>query len=343
MSIRKLFVTVVVTCFTGSALVSETHRISPDSYYITFSSAHPPLAHVRPGDTVITKCLDSRGRDEAGKLIFDADNVLTGPFYIEGAEPGDTLVVRLDRVRLNRDWGWNGIRIATGALAPETIEQLFPANCCDEWLQPGRRNALRWNLDRSRGVLTPSRALGERVRLEFPAHPALGCIGVAPPNQQAIDSGPMGTYGGNMDYNAMDEGAIVYLPVYEPGAYFMLGDGHAGFGDGELLGDGTETSLEVQFTVDLIKKHPIGWPRVEHPDSIVTLGCAPGGIERGFRSAISEMIAWLTTDYGLSPQEAHVTLGMAAELRVASWFGTFICKVPKKYLPPRTGPRPFLR
>jgi acetamidase/formamidase len=333
MSIRRLFLTAVLAGSTAAALIGETHRISPDRYYITFAAAHPPVAHLRPGDTVITKCLDSRGRDESGKLILDADNVLTGPFYIDGAEPGDTLVVRLDRVRLNRDWGWNGVRIATSALAPETIEKLFPANCCEEWLQPGRRNALRWNLDRTRGVIAPSRALGERVKIEFPAHPTLGCIGVAPPNSQAIDSGPMGSHGGNMDYNAMDEGAIVYLPVYEPGAYFMLGDGHAGFGDGELLGQGTETSMDVQFTVRLMKKHAIGLPRVEHPESIETLGCAPGAMEHGFRSAISEMIAWLTGDYGLSPQEAHVTLAMAAELRVASWFGTFVCKVPKKHLP----------
>jgi amidase len=335
---KKLAVTAILICFAGSLAPAETHHVTPDRYYITFSAAHPPIARLHLGDTVITKCLDSRGRDETGKLILDADNVLTGPFYIEGAEPGDTLVVRLDRVRLNRDWGWNGVRIALDALAPETIEGIFPANCCDEWLQPGRRNALRWNLDRSRGALTPSRALGERVKLEFPAHAALGCIGVAPPNQQAIDSGPMGTYGGNMDYNGMDEGAIVYLPVYERGAYFMLGDGHAGHGDGELLGQGTETSTDVQFTVNLMKKHRIGWPRVEHPDSVVTLGCAPGGIEHGFREAISEMIAWLTTDYGLTPKEAHVTLGMAAELRVASWFGTYSCTVSKKYLPERTGP-----
>ena len=92
-----------------------------------------------------------------------------------------------------------------------------------------------------------------------------------------------------------------------------------------------------------MKKHRIGWPRVEHADSIVTLGCAPDGMERGFRDAISEMVGWLTDDFELSPQEAHVTLGLAAELRVASWFGTFICKVPKKYLPPGAGPHPFSR
>src|SRR5579872_3494348 len=164
----------LAVCLTSSLLSGETHHISPDTYYTTFSAAHPPIARLHPGDTVVTKCLDSRGRDETGKLILDDDNVLTGPFYIEGAEPGDTLVVRLDRVRLNRDWGWNGIRITPDALAPETIEGLFPANCCDEWLQPHRRNALRWNLDSGRGTVTASRPLGTRVKLEFPTHPALG-------------------------------------------------------------------------------------------------------------------------------------------------------------------------
>ena len=326
-------VLVLAGILAGSQVVAATHRIIPDRYYDTFSFAHAPVARVRPGDTVITKTLDSRGRDETGKLIHDADNVLTGPFYIEGAQPGDTLVVRLDRVRLNRDWAWNGVRVSLDTLDPRSIEGIFPANCCDEWLQPGRRNALRWHLDRKRGVATPSRPLGDRAKMEFPVRPALGCIGVAPSRQQAISSGPAGPHGGNIDYNGTDEGAIVYLPIFEPGALLMIGDGHAGHGDGELLGQGTETSLDVQFTVNLLKGRSIRWPRLEHPDSLVTFGCTPGSVERGFRNAISEMVDWLTKDYGLTPQEAHVLLGMAAELRVASWFASSACKVPKKYLP----------
>jgi len=186
MSLKNLFGTAIVTGLASFALSAETLHVSPDRYYVTFSAVHQPIAQVHAGDTVITKCLDSRGRDETGRLILDGDNVLNGPFYVDGSEPGDTLVVRLDRVRLNRDWGWNGIRITTSALAPETIEKLFPADCCDEWLQPGRRNALRWNLDRNRGVIAPTRALGERVKLEFPMHPSLGCIGVAPPNRVSV-------------------------------------------------------------------------------------------------------------------------------------------------------------
>jgi len=212
---------------------------------------------------------------------------------------------------------------------------LDSAICCDEWLQPGRRNALKWILQPPNGVIKPSRVLGNKVNLEFQSHPSIGCIGVAPPIGQAISSGPMGQHCGNLDYNRMDEGTTVYLPVFERGAFLMLGDGHAGFGDGELLGQGTETSMDVQFTVNLLKRHRISWPRVEHADSIETLGATPGALERGFREAISEMLRWLMQDYGLSQQEAHNLVAMTTELKVASWFGTALCKIPKNKLPAR--------
>lgn len=171
----------------SSVLFAETVVVKPNRYYETFA-AHEPVARIRPGDSVVTKLLDSRGRDETGKLILDGDNVLTGPFYIEGAEPGDTLIIRLDRVRLNRDWGWNGVRISTDALAPSRIEGLESAICCEEWLQPKRRNALKWVLEPSGGMMRPSQPLGNKVKLEFPAHPSVGCVGVAPPLKQAISS-----------------------------------------------------------------------------------------------------------------------------------------------------------
>jgi amidase len=326
--------TVAVVLSLAVSVLAETRTVKPDRYYETFA-AHPPAAHISAGDTVVTKLLDSRGRDETGKLILDGDNVLTGPFYIEAAEPGDTLVVKLDRVSLNRDWGWNGVRVSLDALSPGSIGGLETAQCCDEWLQPGRRNALKWILEPPNGTIRPSRPLGRRVKLEFPSHPSIGCIGVAPPLGQAISSGPMGSYGGNLDYNRMGSGAIVYLPVFERGAFLMIGDGHAGFGDGEIIGQGTETSMDVQFTVSLLKNHRISWPRVEHPDSLVTLGATPGALERGFREAISEMLRWLREDYGLTQPEAHTLVHMTAELRVASWFGTSLCQVPKRYLPER--------
>src|ERR1700675_4182624 len=114
---KKLFPLISPLSISASG---ETFNVKPDRYYETFA-AHAPAARLRPGDTVVSKLLDSRGHDETGKLIFDGDNVLTGPFYVEGAEPGDTLVIHLDKVRLNREWGWNSVRIALDALAPASI------------------------------------------------------------------------------------------------------------------------------------------------------------------------------------------------------------------------------
>jgi acetamidase/formamidase len=317
-------------------LSAETKTIIPDRYYDTFSQAHPPVGRIQAGDRVITKLLDSRGHDHNGRLVIYADNVLTGPFFVEGAEPGDTLVVHLDKVRLNRNWGWNGVRVGLDALSPRMVEGIYSNECCEEWLQPGRRNALKWDIDLERRTVRPSRPLGSKVNMEFPARPAIGCVGVAPPQKQAISSGPTGPHGGNIDYNGTVEGTLVYLPVFEPGALLFLGDGHATHGEGELLGNGTETSLDVEFSVSVIKGRSVGFPRLEEPDHLVTFGTTPGAIKAGFQGAISEMISWLISDYGLEPQEAHVLLGMAAELHIAAWNNTFICRLAKERLPERT-------
>ena len=121
---RKFAATLALTVLLVPAAVAETHTVIPDVYYATFSFAHEPVARIKPGDTVNTTLLDSRGHDKTGKLIIYADNVLTGPFYVEGAEPGDTLVVHLDKVRLNRDWGWNGVRVGLSAVARVRAERL---------------------------------------------------------------------------------------------------------------------------------------------------------------------------------------------------------------------------
>jgi len=319
----------------GAISPAATHTVIPDRYYATLSFAHPPVKTIQPGDTVITTLLDSRGHDKNGKLVIYADNVLTGPFYIEGAEPGDTLVIHFNKVRFNRDWGWNGVRVGLSALLPSYVRGLYDNNYLEEWLQPGRRNALKWMIDLDRKVTYPSRPLGDKVKMEFPAIPAVGCVGVAPPNKTVITAGPTGPHGGNIDYNGIGEGTTVYLNVFEPGALFFLGDGHAAHGDGELLGNGTETSLDAEFTVDVIKNKRIGTTRLEEPDHIVTFGTLPGRTHIGFHAAITEMIQWLVKDYGIDEAEAHVLLGLAAELRVAAWNNTFMCRMAKKYLPER--------
>lgn len=169
-------------------LNAETKTIIPDRYYDTFSQAHPPVGRIKVGDKVITKLLDSRGHDENGKLVIYADNVLTGPFFVEGAEPGDTLIVHLDKVRLNRNWGWNGVRVGLSALSPGMVAGIYSNECCEEWLQPGRRNALKWDIDLERQTVKPSRPLGDKVNMEFPAPSRAGLQKPASSAPTALES-----------------------------------------------------------------------------------------------------------------------------------------------------------
>ena len=117
----------VVLCTANAATThAQSKPIVADTYYNTFSRAHPPLARIRPGETVSTKTIDASGRDETGTVRARPSNPLTGPFYVEGAEPGDALVVRFSRVRMNRNWGWSAYRLGLYSLLPESIEGIYP-------------------------------------------------------------------------------------------------------------------------------------------------------------------------------------------------------------------------
>jgi acetamidase/formamidase len=145
----------------------------------------------------------------------------------------------------------------------------------------------------------------------------LGCLAVAPaPAEGAPQTGDSGRYGGNMDFNGVAEGAVVYLPVSAPGALLYLGDGHALQGDGELNGNALETSLDVEFTVEVIPGRRPPGPRVETADEIVAMGLG-GSLDDAFREATSNMAAWLARDYALTAAETAEVLGSAAEYRVS--------------------------
>jgi acetamidase/formamidase len=145
----------------------------------------------------------------------------------------------------------------------------------------------------------------------------LGCLAVAPNAAQAAPgTGDSGRYGGNMDFNEIVEGATVYLPVNVPGALLYLGDGHALQGDGELNGNALETSMGVEFTVDVIPgKHAMG-PRVESATHIMAMGLE-GSLDDAFRSATANMAQWLSDDYELTPSEVAQVLGTSAEYKVS--------------------------
>jgi amidase len=297
------------------------HRFTPDVFHNGLGS-HPPVAHIADGDTVVTETVDAWGFDKAGERRQPPPNPMTGPFFVEGAEPGDSLAVRIDRMSANRDEGWTFGPVALNVVDPAAAAQL-----------PTRERVL-WRLDRATGLarlIDPPPAL---IHFAVPFAPMLGCFGVAPPGAQAISTATSGTYGGNMDYRRFGPGTTAYFPVSAPGALFFLGDGHFAQGDGEIVGTGIETSFEVEFTVWLRKGRAIGWPRGETAEHIFAIGNARP-LDQALQHATSEMMAWLASDYGLDAVAASHLLGQAARYDVANVFNpaySLACRLEKRVL-----------
>ncbi|HZT31938.1 MAG TPA: acetamidase/formamidase family protein [Bryobacteraceae bacterium] len=326
----------VFLAFLPALMFSAEHRVVAEHYYHTFSRSNPVLLRVAPGDRVITKTVDSAGFDYQGvRRTKTHGNPLTGPFYVEGAEPGDALVVRLERVRLNRNSGYTGYRLGGGAVLPEYVESMYPGRYKEDVVLKGRSDLVPWEIDLQRNTVRPREPLSPRARLEFPARPMLGCIGVAPAGDFTPTSGPAGPWGGNMDFNEVGEGATVLLPVFQPGGLFYLGDGHALQGDGEPIGSGVETSLDVEFVIDLRKKAGLTGPRLENADYLVSIGPQPefsSSLDHGLQMATTDMIHWLTRDYGLDPVAAHMIIGYQGQYVVVTVAGTMALKIPKRVL-----------
>jgi amidase len=308
-------------------LVAETHRFVPQQFYNTYSFAHPPALHVKSGDRVITKTIDAAGTDWNGKSVASGPNPQTGPFYVEGAEPGDMVVVTFEKLETNRTMAYSSSLLAPYAVDPGAIAARVD--------REARR--LTWTIDSARGVARLDPADVQPGGLELPLRPMLGCVGVAPARKEAISTATPGAFGGNMDYARLNAGVKLMLPVNEPGALLFIGDGHARQGEGEVAGTGLETSLDVEFTVDLVKKKPIGWPRLETTSHIMVLGSARPLLE-AFQHATTELQRWLTSDYGLTERGAQTLMGQATEYEIANVVDpnfTVVAKVAKSLLPRR--------
>ena len=282
------------------------HEFNPQNFYTFFSGAIAPALRIAPGDSVKTHTLDSRGFDRDRKPRAPRGNPQTGPFYVEGAMPGDTLVVRLDRIRTNRDTAYQSNLLSSNALEAGAIRE-----------SAGHESGFtQWKIDAAAGIATiidpTARLAGYKVKLD----PMLGGVGVAPPRDEVFVSGRLGPYGGNLDTSQMREGATVYLPVFQPGALLFIGDGHAQQGDGELPGQGLETSMDVQFTVDVIPGQAGGHPRVENAQFVMIMGTGVT-LDAAMRTATTEMSRWLASTYHLTPQEIAPVLGTAMQYEIA--------------------------
>jgi acetamidase/formamidase len=299
-----------------------THRFQPSHYHVTIGS-HDPVLRIADGDTVVTTTVDAGGGDATGRRVTPGGNPQTGPFFVEGAERGDTLAVRFDRLVPTRATGFTRV-----VVAPNVVDPWYAATMADT------DEYADWTIDLNAGtasLVAPETRLG---RLTLRMAPMLGCFGVAPPRGQAISTATSGEHGGNMDYRGFVAGVTVYFPVFVTGALLHVGDGHALQGEGEIVGTGIETSFEVEFTVKALKGKRITWPRGESPTHIFAVGNARP-LDQAVQHATTEMLRWLADDYGLDARAAGILLGQCAEYDVGNVYDpayTMVCKVPKHVL-----------
>ncbi len=326
----------VIFLLLPALLAGQARQITPKTYYHTFASSNPVLEKIRPGEVVATKTIDAGGQDERGNWVSQPSNPQTGPFYIEGAQPGDAIAVHIRRLRMNRNFGWSGYRLLLNALLPDQVEGIYSDRYRQDLVRKGRYNLVPWDIDLATGTVRLREPSSSRARLEYPARPMLGCIGVAAAGEFAPTSGISGPYGGNLDYNEIGEGATVILPVYHPGALLFVGDGHALQADGESLGTGVETSMDLEFSVEVSKGAAPSGPRVETAEEIISIGSQPefaSSLDRALQLATSDMTRWLSKDYRLEPWAAHLIAGMHGHYQVVTVAGSMALRIPKRVLP----------
>ena len=301
--------------------MANTHRLEQEAWSNVLA-AMPPALRVASGDTVVTETLDAAGVDARGRQLAGSPNPMNGPVHVEGAEPGDALRVEILKVDPVRGTGWTRGSLSANVVDPEAVRDLPPRDRI-EWLIDGEAATVR--------LQNPEPALASLV---LPTAPMIGCFGVAPPQGQAISTASSYRNGGNMDYRGFAAGSSVSFPVFVPGALFFLGDCHAVQGDGEIVGTGVETCCDVEVRLTVQKGRTISWPRGETENRIFTVGNARP-LDQALQHATTEMLAWLTSDYGLSAAGAAHLLGQVVRYEVGNIFNpayTMICSVEKTWL-----------
>lgn len=297
------------------------HNFAPTRFYNSIGS-HKPALTVGDGDTVVTETLDAHGFDRHGEKRADGPNPMTGPFYVSGAEPGDALLIRVDRIAMTRSTGWTFQVLSPNVVNPNAVAR-FPARRVTDWIIDAAKGRAR--------LTNPPAALRD---WSVAVKPMIGCFGVAPAMGQSISTATSGPYGGNMDYRGFGAGVEVMFPVSAPGGLFFLGDVHAAQGDGEIVGTGIETSAEVQFKVQVVKRKSIGWPRGSSTREIFTIGNARP-LDQALQHATTEMLDWLILDYGLDEVAASHVMGQAVRYDIANVFNpaySVVCRIGREWL-----------
>ena len=290
--------------------MNQTYELNPTPQTVHwghFDAAIPAVLAVSSGDTVVIDTF-SGGRDEvvdpslfrpAHRLIVDTvpqilgPHILTGPVHVKGAEPGDTLEVRILNIELTTDWGWNIIRPLKGALPedfPNLSRRVIPID------RQARVARLPWGV-------------------EVPLQPFFGIVGVAPPPVYGrVSSVEPREYGGNIDNKEFVPGTSLFLPVFVPGANLSVGDGHAVQGDGEVCLTALETCLKGRFQL-IVHKQALNFPRAITPTHYIAMGMDVD-LDDAAKQALRNMIRWLVEIKSWTAEEAYVFCSLACDLHV---------------------------
>jgi acetamidase/formamidase len=274
-----------------------------------------PLRRVRPGtalrlwsEDAFCGALRSVKDLSTEKVDLRFVNPQTGPFYVEGAEPGDTLALHFVALEPARDWGasaaipfFGGL---TGTDRVATLQEPLPDTT---WI---------YELDRVRNTVTFA-AQHSDLRIDLPVEPMLGTVGVAPPGGEVRSSLVPERFGGNMDTPQMRAGTTCFLGVNVEGALFSVGDGHYRQGEGEACGTAVEGAMTTTLIVELIKGGAPMWPRLEDDTHWMTVGSSRP-LEDAWRIGSVELVRWFGELYGLHPMDAYQLLSQISEVPIAN-------------------------
>jgi len=290
----------------------------------TLGPLNKPVATVKPGEIFEVETWDALGNvAKPGQTLKDAlqkgvriyENPVTGPIYVESAEPGDTLVIKILDITLP-DVGETSVMPGFGGL--------------EGWLQQSLPLTKFSKISKENVIYR----INDGREIEIPVKPFIGTIGVSPASE-AISTITPGRHGGNMDVPDVCVGNTLYLPVAVKGALLGLGDVHAVQGDCEICGTAVEIPATVRLKVELIKNKRLDWPRVESRDEIMTV-CSAKPLEDAARLAFLELIKWLEEDYGFERYDAYMFLSLTAKARIAQIVDplfTVVAKLSKKLFP----------
>ncbi len=307
-------------------------RPQPEQYAWTFGGA-APTHRIAPGTVLRLWTEDAfsgrlqRATDLPSHVLDMTEvNPQTGPFFVEGAEPGDALALHIVDLTPARDWAASTTIPFFGALTGTDRTALLNAPLPEQtWI---------YQLDREHGTLL-FEARHSDLRIELPCRPMLGTIGVAPAGREVRTSLVPDKFGGNMDTPEMTAGTTCFLGVNVEGALFSVGDGHYRQGEGESCGTAVEGAMDVTLIVDLVKGAAPEWPRLEHDDDYAVVGSSRP-LEDAWRASQVGMIGWLGELYGLDPLDAYQLLTQISRSPLANVVDTnysAVTKVEKSLLP----------